>query len=120
MKELLRNRFTVLIVSGLLVSLGLLFVGYSWSLGFLLGFVFSFFTVNLTQYQIDSALFRKQKSWTLYLGFIVSNLVYVVPFIISVLLYEWFNLIAVGIGLLYFKYFLFAQELLLKKRGSHE
>jgi hypothetical protein len=118
MKELLRNRFTVLIISGLLVSLGLLFVGYSWSLGFLLGFAFSFLTVNITKYQVDSVLFSRTQSWTTYVKFMLGNLIYIVPFIISILLYDWFNLFAVGIGLLYFKYFIFISEIFFRQKEN--
>ena len=116
MKELLRNRYTLLIITGILVSLGLLFVGHAWSLGFLLGFVFSFLTVNITKYQVDSVLFKRTHSWTTYVKFIIGNLIYVVPFIISILLMEWFNLFAVGIGLLFFKYFIFISEIFFRQK----
>lgn len=118
MKEILRNRYTALIVSGILVSLGLLFVGFSWSLGFLLGFAFSFLTVNITKYQVDSVLLHRKQSWTTYVKFIVGNLIYVVPFIISILMYDWFNLFAVGIGLLFFKYFIFISEIFFRQKEN--
>jgi hypothetical protein len=118
MKEILQKRFSVLIISGLLVSLGLLFVGYSWTLGFLLGFAFSFLTVNITKYQVDSVLIKRKQSWTTYVKFILGNLIYIVPFVISILLYDWFNLFAVGIGLLYFKYFIFISEIFFRQKEN--
>ena len=118
MKEILRNRYTLLIITGLIVGAGLMFVGLSWSLGFLLGFAFSFVTVNITKFQIDSVLFHKKQSWTNYVGFMIGNLIYVVPFIISILFYEWFNLFAVGIGLLFFKYFIFITEIFFRQKEN--
>lgn len=118
MKEILQNRFSILIVSGLLVALGLLIVGLSWSFGFLLGFAFSFLTVNITKYQVDSVMFKRKHSWKTYVKFIVGNMIYIVPFIISILWFDWFNLFAVGIGLLYFKYFIFISEIFFRQKEN--
>lgn len=118
MKTLLRTKFRYLIFSGIIIALALLFFNYTWSTGFILGFAFSFITVGITESQIDSVLFNQKKGIMVYIGFIIGNLIYVIPFVISIIFKEYFNVILVAIGLLYFKYFIFVTEIFFRKKEN--
>lgn len=118
MKTLLRTRYLTLIISGIILALALLFFNYTWSFGFLLGFFFSFITIRITESQIDSVLFNQKKGIMMYVKFILGNLIYLVPFTISLLLAQYFNLIFVAVGLLYFKYFIFITEIFFRKKEN--
>jgi len=119
MKSLLRTKLRYLILSGIVIALALLFFNYTWSFGFILGFAFSFITVRITESLIDSVLFNNKKGIQNYVGFILGNMVYVIPFLLSVFLSQYFNIIFVAFGLLYFKYFMFIQEIFFKKRETN-
>jgi len=119
MKALLRTKLRFLIITGIIIAIALLFFNYTWSFGFILGFVFSFITVGITESQIDSVLFNNKKGIRNYIGFIIGNMVYVIPFLLSIFFYQYFNIIFVAFGLLYFKYFMFIQEIFFKKRESN-
>lgn len=119
MKTLLRTKLRYLILSGIIIAIALLFFNYTWSFGFILGFAFSFITVGITESQIDSVLFNNKKGIRNYIGFIIGNMVYVIPFLLSIFLNQYFNIIFVAFGLLYFKYFMYIQEIFFKKRGSN-
>lgn len=119
MKTLLRTKLSYLILSGIIIAVALLFFNYTWSFGFILGFVFSFITVGITESQIDSVLFNNKKGIRNYIGFIIGNMVYVIPFLLSIFFYQYFNIIFVAFGLLYFKYFMFIQEIFFKKRETN-
>lgn len=119
MKTLLRTKLSYLILSGIIIAIALLFFNYTWSFGFILGFVFSFITVGITESQIDSVLFNNKKGIRNYIGFIIGNMVYVIPFLLSIFFYQYFNIIFVAFGLLYFKYFMFIQEIFFKKREAN-
>ncbi|MHB8096554.1 MAG: hypothetical protein ACYDEI_02715 [Erysipelotrichaceae bacterium] len=119
MKTLLRTKLSYLILSGIIIAIALLFFNYTWSFGFILGFVFSFITVGITESQIDSVLFNNKKGIRNYIGFIIGNMVYVIPFLLSIFFYQYFNIIFVAFGLLYFKYFMFIQEIFFKKRETN-
>lgn len=119
MKTLLRTKLHYLILSGIIIAIALLFFNYTWSFGFILGFVFSFITVGITESQIDSVLFNNKKGIRNYIGFIIGNMVYVIPFLLSIFFYQYFNIIFVAFGLLYFKYFMFIQEIFFKKRETN-
>lgn len=118
MKTLLRTRYLTLIISGIILALALLFFNYTWSFGFLLGFFFSFITIRITESQIDSVLFNQRKGIMMYVKFILGNLIYLVPFTISLLFAQYFNLIFVAVGLLYFKYFIFITEIFFRKKEN--
>jgi len=119
MKTLLRTKLRYLILSGIIIAIALLFFNFTWSFGFILGFVFSFITVGITESQIDSVLFNNKKGIRNYIGFIIGNMVYVIPFLLSIFFYQYFNIIFVAFGLLYFKYFMFIQEIFFKKRETN-
>lgn len=119
MKTLLKTKLTYLIITGLLIALVLLFINFSWSIGFLLGFGFSFITIHITESQIDSVLFRQKRGIHNYIGFIIGNLVYLIPFLLAIYFSEFINVIFVAFGLLYFKYFMYIQEIFFKKRESN-
>lgn len=119
MKTLLRTKLRYLILSGIIIAIALLFFNYTWSFGFILGFAFSFITVRITESQIDSVLFNNKKGIRNYIGFIIGNMVYVIPFLLSIFFYQYFNIIFVAFGLLYFKYFMFVQEIFFKKRETN-
>jgi hypothetical protein len=119
MKTLLRTKLSYLILSGIIIAIALLFFNYTWSFGFILGFAFSFITVGITESQIDSVLFNNKKGIRNYIGFIIGNMVYVIPFLLSIFFYQYFNIIFVAFGLLYFKYFMFIQEIFFKKRETN-
>ncbi|MDP3442162.1 MAG: hypothetical protein Q8T08_04810 [Ignavibacteria bacterium] len=119
MKTLLRSNLRYLIISGIIIAIAMLIFNYTWSFGFTLGFVFSFVTVGITESQIDSVLFNNKKGIQNYIGFIIGNMVYVIPFLISIFLNHYFNIIFVAFGLLYFKYFMFIQEGFFKKRETN-
>lgn len=119
MKTLLRTKLSYLILSGIIIAIALLFFNYTWSFGFILGFVFSFITVGITESQIDSVLFNNKKGIRNYIGFIIGNMVYIIPFLLSIFFYQYFNIIFVAFGLLYFKYFMFIQEIFFKKRETN-
>lgn len=119
MKTLLRTKLKYLILTGIIIAIALLFFNYTWSFGFVLGFIFSFITVKITESQIDSVLFNQKKGIQNYIGFILGNMVFVIPFIISILLSSYFNIIFVAFGLLYFKYFMFIQESFFNKRETN-
>lgn len=119
MKTLLRTKLSYLILSGIIIAIALLFFNYTWSFGFILGFAFSFITVGITESQIDSVLFNNKKGIRNYIGFIIGNMVYVIPFLLSIFFHQYFNIIFVAFGLLYFKYFMFIQEIFFKKRETN-
>jgi hypothetical protein len=119
MKTLLRTKLSYLILSGIIIAIALLFFNYTWSFGFILGFAFSFITVGITESQIDSVLFNNRKGIRNYIGFIIGNMVYVIPFLLAIFFYQYFNIIFVAFGLLYFKYFMFIQEIFFKKRETN-
>ncbi len=119
MKTLLRTKLRYLVLSGTIIAIALLFFNYTWSFGFILGFAFSFITVGITESQIDSVLFNNKKGLKNYIGFILGNMVYVIPFLLSIFLNQFFNVIFVAFGLLFFKYFMFIQEIFFKKRETN-
>ncbi len=119
MRTLLRTKLRYLILSGIIIAIALLFFNYTWSFGFILGFAFSFITVGITESQIDSVLFNNKKGIRNYIGFIIGNMVYVVPFLLAIYFSQYFNVIFVAFGLLYFKYFMYIQEIFFKKRETN-
>jgi len=118
MKTLLRTKLSKLILIGLIIALVLMAFNYRWSLGFLLGFIFSFITIQITESQIDSVLFYKRKGFRNYLGFILGNIVFIVPFLISIFFSNYFDIIFMAFGLLFFKYYMFVSEIFFKKEGN--
>ena len=118
MKTLLRTNLLKLVIIGLITALALMVFDYRWSFGFLLGFLFSFITVKRTEAQVDSILFYQKKGILLYLSFILGNLIYVLPFVISLFFNNYFNLIFVGFGLLFFKYYIFVTEIFFRKKEN--
>ena len=118
MKTLLRTNLLKLVIIGLITALALMVFDYRWSFGFLLGFLFSFITVKRTEAQVDSILFYQKKGILLYLSFILGNLIYVIPFVISLFFNNYFNLIFVGFGLLFFKYYIFVTEIFFRKKEN--
>lgn len=118
MKTLLRSKLFTFILIGLIIAIALMFFDYSWGLGFLLGFGFSFLTIKITEAQVDSVLFHQKKGIMLYISFIVGNLIYVIPFAISMIFNEYFNIIFVALGLLFFKYYIFVTEIFFRKKEN--
>lgn len=118
MKTLLRTKLLTLILIGIIFALALMVFDYRWSFGFLLGFAFSFITIKITETQIDSVLFHQKKGVMLYLSFIIGNLIYVIPFVISLVFNNYFNLIFVAVGLLFFKYYIFVTEIFFRKKEN--
>lgn len=118
MKTLLRTNLSKLILIGLIIAIALMVFNYRWSLGFLLGFAFSFITVKRTEAQVDAVLFYQKKGLMLYLGFILGNLIYVIPFVVSLLLNDYFDIIFVAFGLLFFKYYIFVTEIFFRKKEN--
>lgn len=118
MKTLLRTKLSKLILFGLIIAIALMFFNYRWSLGFLLGFAFSFITIQITESQIDSVLFYQKKGFRNYLGFILGNMVFIIPFLIAIFLNNYFDVIFVAFGLLFFKYYMFVSEIFFKKEGN--
>lgn len=119
MRTLLRTKLKTLIISGLIIAIALFLNNMSWSFGFLLGFGFSFITIGITESQIDTVLFRQKKGFQNYIGFIIGNMVYVVPFLLAIYFNQYFNVIFVAFGLLYFKYFMYIQEMFFNKRKTN-
>lgn len=119
MRTLLRTKLKTLIISGLIIAIALFLNNMSWSFGFLLGFGFSFITIGITESQIDNVLFRQKKGFQNYIGFIIGNMVYVVPFLLAIYFSQYFNVIFVAFGLLYFKYFMYIQEMFFNKRKTN-
>lgn len=118
MKSLLRTRYLTLIISGIIIALALLIFNYTWSFGFILGFIFSFITLRITESQIDSVLFNQKKGIMMYVKFILGNLIYLIPFTISLIFSQMINIIFVALGLLYFKYFMFVAEIFFRKKEN--
>lgn len=118
MRTLLRTNLFKLVIIGLIIALALMVFDYRWSFGFMLGFLFSFITVKRTEAQVDSILFYQKKGILLYLSFILGNLIYVIPFVISLLFRDYFNLIFVAFGLLFFKYYIFVTEIFFRKKEN--
>lgn len=118
MKTLLRTNLSKLLLIGLIIAVALMVFNYRWSLGFLLGFAFSFITVKRIESQIDSILFFQKKGFMTYLSFIVGNLIYVIPFVVSLLFNDYFEILFVAFGLLFFKYFIFVSEIFFRKKEN--
>lgn len=118
MKTLLRTKLSKLILIGLIIAIALMVFNYRWSFGFLLGFAFSFITVKRTESQVDAVMFHQKKGLLLYLGFILGNLIYVIPFVVSLLLNDYFDIIFVAFGLLFFKYYIFVTEIFFRKKEN--
>ncbi len=118
MKTLLRTKLFSLVLLGIIIAIALIFFNYAWSFGFLLGFAFSFITIKITESQIDSVLFHQKKGIMLYVSFIIGNLIYIIPFAIALIFKDYFNIIFVAFGLLFFKYYIFVTEIFFRKKEN--
>lgn len=116
MKDLYGKQQLIIHVIGVLLAVGLLYFGYSYSLGFLLGIVASDVSIILLERRIDVIVGQRKKGFKTYLNFMVGNLFLVVPLAISVFFPQVFNLLAVGLGILYLRYSVFIKEIFVKRK----
>jgi hypothetical protein len=118
MKELYGKQQLIIHVIGVLIALGLLYFGLSFTLGFLLGIVASDISILLLEKRIDVILGQRIKGFKSYLNFMIGNLFLIVPLTLAVLWPNVFNLLGVGLGILYLRYSVFIKAMFIKGKDQ--
>lgn len=103
--------------SGLILGILLVVIKVNWGIGFLAGFTASLINFQLTSNYVSGILhLRGHNRFITYLFFAGATLFLGVPMAIAVIFPSWVNIFAVAAGLMFFKFRLFAKELLFHKK----
>lgn len=116
MKELYGKQHLIIHVIGLGLALILGFFDLSMALGFVLGIVASDISLMLLEKRVDVIFGGRIKGLRTYLNFILGNLFLLVPLALAVIFPTVFNLLGVGLGILYLRYAAFMRAFLTKER----
>lgn len=114
MKDVYGKQQLIIHVIGLILALALGSFGLDYALGFGLGMLASVISLVLLEKRIDVILGERIKGLRTYLNFMVGNLFLLVPLALAVVFPVYFNLLGVGLGVLYLRYAMFVRAFLVK------